>query len=57
MADWFTPLLSTLNSSDPLALQQIFRSISQEFARLNKEIDDLKARTGGGDMTNKSKVR
>lgn len=57
MADWTTPLLSMLKSTDALALQQIFRSISQEFARLNKEIEDLKARTGGGDMTNKSRVR
>jgi hypothetical protein len=42
MADWFSPLLSTLKSSDALALQQIVRSIAQELVRLEKEIQDLK---------------
>jgi len=49
MADWFSPLLSTLTSSDALALQQIIRSIGQELARLNREIEDLKT---GNTVTN-----
>lgn len=49
MADWNSPLLSTLTSSDALALQQIIRSIGQELARLNKEIEDIKS---GSTVTN-----
>lgn len=57
MADWFSPLLSTLNSSDALALQQIFRSIAQELARLNKEIEDLKTSATVANGVQKNKLR
>lgn len=57
MADWISPLLSTLKSDDALALQQIFRSISQEFARLNKEVTDLKNATGSRDNSITSRLR
>jgi len=57
MSDWYSPLLSTLNSSDALALQQIFRSIGQEIARLNKEIADLKRNTDSDSSTQKYRLR
>lgn len=57
MADWFSPLLSTLNSSDALALQQIIRSIGQELARLNKEIEDLKTGSTVNNGLQKNKLR
>jgi hypothetical protein len=31
-----------LQTTDAVALQQIFASLSQEFSRLNKEIEQLK---------------
>ena len=57
MAEWFSPLLSTLNSSDALALQQIIRSIGQELARLNKEIEDLKTGSTVNNGLQKNKLR
>jgi hypothetical protein len=57
MADWYSPLLSTLNSSDALALQQIVRSIAQELARLNKEIEDLKTGSTVTNNVQKNKLR
>jgi uncharacterized protein YlxW (UPF0749 family) len=57
MADWTNPNVNVLTSSDALALQQIFRSISQEFARLNKEITDLKNATSSRDNSMTSKLR
>jgi len=41
-ANWNSPLLGTLESVDALALQQIFRSLAFELARLNNEIEQLK---------------
>lgn len=46
-ANWNSPLLGTLESVDALALQQIFRSLAFELARINKEIDQLKGGTVG----------
>lgn len=45
--NWNSPLLGTLESVDALALQQIFRSLAFELARINKEIDQLKGGTVG----------
>jgi hypothetical protein len=57
MADWYSPLLSTLTSSDALALQQIIRSIGQELARLNKELEDLKSGNISYSDVQRSKLR
>lgn len=47
--DWTSPQVNTLSSVDSFALQQIFKSISQEFARLNREIADLKLKVNTGE--------
>jgi hypothetical protein len=56
VTDWYSPLLSTLTSSDALALQQIFRSLGQEIARLNREIQELKEVAGYNGFPQKSRL-
>ena len=42
MQAWTNPIINALQTTDAVALQQIFASLSQEFNRLNKEIEQLK---------------
>lgn len=42
MQAWTNPIINALQTTDAVALQQIFASLSQEFVRLNKEIEQLK---------------
>jgi hypothetical protein len=42
MQAWTNPIINALQTTDAVALQQIFASLSQEFSRLNKEIEQLK---------------
>ena len=42
MKTWNSPIVNALQTTDAVALQQIFASLSQEFNRLNKEIEQLK---------------
>jgi hypothetical protein len=42
MKAWTNPIINALQTTDAVALQQIFASLSQEFGRLNKEIEQLK---------------
>jgi hypothetical protein len=42
MQAWTNPIINALQTTDAVALQQIFASLSQEFGRLNKEIEQLK---------------
>ena len=42
MKGWTNPIVNALQTTDAVALQQIFASLSQEFNRLNKEIEQLK---------------
>ena len=42
MQAWTNPIINALQTTDAVALQQIFASLSQEFNRLNNEIEQLK---------------
>ena len=42
MQAWTNPIINALQTTDAVALQQIFASLSQEFSRLNNEIEQLK---------------
>lgn len=42
MKAWTNPIINALQTTDAVALQQIFASLSQEFNRLNNEIEQLK---------------
>lgn len=42
MKAWTNPIINALQTTDAVALQQIFASLSQEFSRLNNEIEQLK---------------
>ena len=42
MKTWTNPIINALKSSDAIALQQIFGSLSQELGRISEQIDQLK---------------
>lgn len=42
MRTWTNPIINALKTSDAIALQQIFASLSQELGRMSEEIDQLK---------------
>ena len=42
MKAWTNPIINALQTTDAVALQQIFASLSQEIGRLDNEIEQLK---------------
>ena len=42
MQAWTNPIINALQTTDAVALQQIFASLSQEIGRLDNEIEQLK---------------
>ena len=41
MKTWNSPIVNALKTSDAIALQQIFASLSQEIGRINDEIQRM----------------
>ena len=42
MKTWTNPIINALKSSEAIALQQIFSSLSQELGRMSEQIDELR---------------
>lgn len=43
MKTWNSPIVNALKTSDAIALQQIFASLSQEIGRINDKIEQMQA--------------
>jgi len=43
MKTWNSPIVNALKTSDAIALQQIFASLSQEIGRINEKIEQMQA--------------
>jgi hypothetical protein len=41
MKTWNSPIVNALKTSDAIALQQIFASLSQEIGRINDKIEQM----------------
>ena len=41
MKTWNNPIVNALKTSDAIALQQIFASLSQEIGRINDKIEQM----------------
>ena len=41
MKTWNSPIVNALKTSDAIALQQIFASLSQEIGRINDKIEHM----------------
>ena len=41
MKTWNSPIVNALKTSDAIALQQIFASLSQEIGRINDKIEQI----------------
>ena len=41
MKTWNSPIVTALKTSDAIALQQIFASLSQEIGRINDKIEQM----------------
>jgi hypothetical protein len=41
MRTWNSPIVNALKTSDAIALQQIFASLSQEIGRINDKIEQM----------------
>ncbi len=43
MKTWNSPIVNALKTTDAIALQQIFASLSQEIGRINDKIEQMQA--------------
>ena len=57
MQAWTNPIINALQTTDAVALQQIFASLSQEFGRLNKEIEQLKIENSKNSRTDYQRIK
>jgi hypothetical protein len=57
MQAWTNPIINALQTTDAVALQQIFASLSQEFGRLNKEIEQLKIENSKNSRKDYQRIR
>ena len=57
MKTWNSPIVNALKTSDAIALQQIFASLSQEIGRINDKIEQMQADIGKSAVKNYQRIK
>ena len=57
MKGWTNPIVNALQTTDAVALQQIFSSLSQEIGRMNEKIQQLEIQVSRNSRKDYQRIR